>query len=510
MRRACIGTALLCTTSILFGQTVSKATDSEPVDELGKVESLSASSPPELVADIALRSAALLPPGKRRERLETYAFQLAPQAFYRFQLAPVGPLMFQTMDSESGFTASALLLGLDTLSLQCRAVRSALDHNPAMARRLFESIVVNPPLLSCNTPLAYRPDIYFTVAFEVSMRGFTGEEKTKGEDVAFLKTSIGRVNHLAVLGPLVRQLAQANLSAESESAICTEVFGFLGRLESDSVTFLASAPTLIDSLALLSSKCEQRPLSQSPSVLQKAREIIVRLAQSPQCSDSQSGQAATSATLELIGKFNALASSGTSQPDQQVRTIDPSEVKPDKWLPEPQLHSYWTSPSERQLVASLRLLRFGPVEDQKKNFAGRKPDELRPAILPLALRERIEWQNQLYKFLSQLDNWFSEKKDDPIGSFYIGSATYRTLIELVPDQPSRRSLVRTFLAFLGGSTLKHSKPPEWILWTHRLLQSGDPGDQTIIREEMAGAADPTIAAYATLEKLNLKRNVGGQ
>lgn len=97
-------------------------------------------APPEIAADLLIRNSGIS--GARvTDRLDWFdrAFRLAGSATFKLRLVPAygGSTL---ADSNVGTTGMALAVGLDTLSLQSRAITSMLALDRAKAMDLFRSL----------------------------------------------------------------------------------------------------------------------------------------------------------------------------------------------------------------------------------------------------------------------------------------------------------------------------------------------------------------------------------
>ena len=127
-----------------------------------------AAVPAEFAADLFIRIAAspnLDDRARKRELLEN-AFMRAYGAQESFKRAtPVAPF-----DSQAGGVARAYATGLDTLTLQLRAVAGLVTVSAARARELFEWITFYQPPAACESLLVPVADEYYAMLATIARR----------------------------------------------------------------------------------------------------------------------------------------------------------------------------------------------------------------------------------------------------------------------------------------------------------------------------------------------------
>jgi hypothetical protein len=165
------------------------AADAQPrraVDELlDRVKGL----PPEFAADLILQVELIVDKLPREQQIEMYeqAFQMAAHAELETPLQGRG---FHT-DTRPGWQERASGTGLDSLSLQYRAMLRMKALDPSRLQRMFRDMrPLDLKPQSCRNAL--RPELskWAAAIGLVYQSGFTAEERAKEKDIAFVEDQV--------------------------------------------------------------------------------------------------------------------------------------------------------------------------------------------------------------------------------------------------------------------------------------------------------------------------------
>src|SRR5581483_4328848 len=184
------------------------------------------SLPPEFSADILLRLA-----GSRLIRDRKWKQEVIEDAFVFGAHAQLPYLQHGESSSDTRSARAVSDNGLDTLTLQTRAVEAmlALDHQRAAA--MFDEIALpRVPPLACTDVLIPDLSAYYRTATVVFERGFTKAQREKEEDVAFLDRIAGAVQSPPQVAPALKLILTAKLSDEQRLALAGRFAAALGQV----------------------------------------------------------------------------------------------------------------------------------------------------------------------------------------------------------------------------------------------------------------------------------------
>ena len=413
--------------------------------------------PAEFAADALLRIAGapkLTDVTWKREVLED-AFHLAASAQQPFARrnwtgSPVSPL------------DKAYAQGLDTCTLQCKAVHGMLAIDYKKARELFGEIPAPQiPRLSCDDALVYDVSIFYATVGEVAARAFSAKEVAEEEPFHLLQRYAADVTSPAQAAPIARMLVGASLKPAQFEALVDSFAGALQQLSGDDRSFSATIPGDADgAIAGLQAECARRKINAQP-LLEAWRAYMARQFSGARCADSIArGPNGDVKPASVDGKAR-LAAPCESLQCQQLATQSTSLVR---------------APNG-----------YGLTPEQKST---------------------TEWGAKLRQYLAALADW--KEDDDPVDYFQYKSRFYGDLFYVAPNGPERDLLLSTLLAWLQRSGYQRDHRAEWFYPVNTLIihAFADPvGMKTTIRE-LRRSSDPVIALYAQLEQL-LPRPMGG-
>ncbi|MEO7144185.1 MAG: hypothetical protein ABI165_11875, partial [Bryobacteraceae bacterium] len=272
--------------------------------ELEALIELSHSAPPEFAADALLRiveSGRIADRDTKRELIEQ-AFQLATRAQQPVRLVSIPGT---PIDTRAGYRGRAMRLGLDALSLECRAIRDLLPLDKPRARELFTNIV-KPALepRTCEDALVYDVDDFYQTLQQVLAAAFTPAEREKDEQVQFLTLHLSRITAHAELAPAARIVAGQGLTP---AQLQVAEGAFLARLESmpsDDRSFSVAVAPLEQSVSMLAQSLSSAGLATDGLVGGFHKYLTANLS-GARCGDNAGAMTRTSEPAKVVEWFNS-------------------------------------------------------------------------------------------------------------------------------------------------------------------------------------------------------------
>jgi hypothetical protein len=388
--------------------------------------------------------------------------------------------------------AKAYEQGLDTCSLQCRAVHAMLALDPRKARELFSDIVPPKlPRLTCEDPLAYDVSIFYVTLGELAQQAFTPKEIAEGKPVRLLDRFVGDLSSPAQAPPIARMLAGASLKPDALEGLVNTFAGALRQLSGDDRSFTASMSEE-DALGSLVEACTRQKISPVP--LEEAwRAYLVRQLSGERCADTAGPESAPAAVLsnrapsgpDYSGPAGPAQFFNAKTLNSGVKAITADEIHPSK-ISDTVARSLGACDSDdcKKLGAQYSKLLLGPL-----GLAYTEEQKMRP-----------DWADKLQDFLAALEAW---KCDTQTACFWIKSRFYRDLFEVIPRGPARDTALRSLLGWLEQNNYQRDHRVEWFYPVNLLIirAFADPAGMKATMRELRNSADPVIALYAQLEQV---------
>ena len=412
--------------------------------------------PAEFAADALLRlaSAGTESAEWRRAQIED-AFNLAGSASRRFKV---------TGRSASGeprnLDAFAGELGLDTLSLQSRAARAMLSRDAGRARELFQQIVLPAPE---ETPCGSAPaDLapYYEAASQILSRGFTPEQRRRGEPFQLAMSLVRGVKTAEQLGPTARMIREAGLIGGESHAAIAAFAEALSQLRAADVTFSAAVwrDGLLDQVSALASTLESAGASVEP-LAQGLRRFLVSHLTGARCASADE-----SAALGVRDAFNRRYGSLT----------EPIAIEETRPAGAAQVAAQASEPGFREITNQLRRLRF-------------------------TTRDNPEWKHMQRQAVEAIEAW-APQDSGGAEAFHRKAGLLQALLGLLPDEESRERVLHTYTAMVVGSPVRQSHPAGWFLHAlaleRRLRNSASPPPML---KDLEAAGEGLLAYYAALD-----------
>ncbi len=413
---------------------------------LRPIADLAGSAPPEFGADALLRLAASREVRDRptQAALIEQAFEMAARAH---EAVPRVAVAGANVDTEAGMRAQGYALGLDTVSLQSRAVLTILRLDAGRARRMMED-ARRPALqpLACADALTYDVSRFYESLTAVLNQAFPAAERAKEEHVRFALEFLAGVTSPAQLAPALRMIADASTFTPAQRDVLEAQAGALmGSVDADSRSFLAAQSDIAAAL---------------PASLQAAfAKLKQRMAQGTVCAAPQAGK---------------------------IVTVTPASPDAAGAMPEP--GPLWSSAGAKAMLAAARDVRYpgGLVSSRPPQGA------------------TADWQGQFVELLGQLAAWQPDGEESAAQFYHEKCTLYEGLVDVAPTEALRVRLLDDFLAFVTSSGVASDSPEEWFFHVPAMVKRipyADAAEASNALEQVARTGDAALTLYATLEKL---------
>ena len=339
-----------------------------PNRELDSIGQQALSLPPEFASDVLIRlggRAGLFDKPTRIDYL-TSAFRLAAGCQLAF---PSRVKAGASLDTVEGRKNQAEQLGLDTLSLRCRAVKVMLPLSRQAAISLFDELDVPATVsVSCGNGLYPDLHVYYELLREVTA-GAAIKDKYR-----YYVDALSRIQSVSQLEPFVRSLLTEQSLPEQEVSMLTtelaqrihslqpEAGGFTGAMESDGLI------QRIESLCARLHKNEED--SAVANLLNETRSFIVRNMAISVCKSSSHDSDWNAE--ESMKVFNTNLLPVFNRSTVPIRPIESSEVAGAKEAPIEHGFVFWQSSQSSAIMELAKSLnRTGQSDEAKEKWVDR-------------------------------------------------------------------------------------------------------------------------------------------
>lgn len=446
--------------------------------EIQSLVDLAGSAPPEFAADALLR---IVESGRVENRdwkreLLRQAFDVAGRAQQPIRRVPIPG---SQADTRSGARGAAMKLGLDALSLECRAIRDMLPIDPAQAREMF-STLAKPRLdpLSCDESLVYDADDFYGALQQIVSSAFTPAEREKDDHVHFLTTYLSGITAHAELAPAARAIAAVNFTP-AQFEVAEGVF--LTKLETvahDDRSFSVAVGPLQQAISSLALAAAHEGFSPQ-DIVRGFRKYLVSNLSGARCQDNVGVSTHAIAAGRAVDWFN-------TQFRGDAPAIQYDEIRPSSTEGSAKIEPYWQSADAKQIMSDVKALRFSP---QDRPLSG-------------AERSTPEWKLALSEVLSKLENWQPGAEASEDDYFNEKAIVYEALLELTPAGDERDKILTAYVSFLAGSNMQQQSPVEWF-WHARdtldRLRNTAGGDPAKLLAAYKGSGNAVLTLCATLD-----------
>lgn len=410
------------------------------------------SVPAEFSADLLIRLAESgeIKDGKRRQDLLIEAFYSAAKAQQPLKLAA---LPGSAVDSRSGYRANSFRLGLDSLSLQCRAIRALMPLNKQKARQLFDEIKLKLDKLDCENALAYDVDSFFDTILVIAQTGFSSEEIQRGEHIYFVENYVSKINSPNQIKPAIKVLTSVKTTSLELARLGRAFSSALAKVPTDDRAFSAPWNSTMSSIDGLVSKFTQRGLP-GDEIIESYRTYLINQLTGPRCTETVVSKEQKTLETSLVTHFNDKL---RSLAYKNISPISEDEIKPGRREGSVRDEEYWTSAKSKSILSTMRRLRF--------KSSGNEFDRQD--------KESSEWQSQLSDLMRALAVWVPSDEKSEEDYFHQKCVIYDALINAIPAGNQydglRDEVLRDFATLLSDSPLQKAKPAEWFLHAKILI-----------------------------------------
>lgn len=413
--------------------------------------------PPEFASAALLRlSGVRAEPAKWRRAQVEDAFQVAGSARAPFKRTAPRTFGLRSLEAYSSE------LDLDVVTLRSRAARAMLDFDVNHARELFQQIALpaaaNP---GCG---ALAPDLaaYYETAAEILVRGFTAEERKRGEPFQFTTATIRAMQSAAQAGPVARMLAGAPLDDAEFDAAVEILAERLTKLKPDDVLFSAAIwrDDLWSQVSTIAARQELRQVTPRP-LAQAFRHFLVAHLSGVRCAMMGEPRPATQLTTAFQQRF------GRMVPALASEDMAPSEVKESA-----------TAGQELQtggLGYRLRQLRYSDSRDP-------------------------QWRTRAEAAAREIAD-FQAGDLQPAEAFHHQAGFFEALLELIPSDAKRSSTLEIYTAMVAGSAIRQTDPVGWYWHAQVLLSRLRLAGATRLSQEFEASGDGLLAFQARLDQV---------
>lgn len=439
--------------------TKNKADNSKEEKRSAEIETFityAQSIPAEFSADLLIRLAESgeIKERKRRQELLVEAFYTAAKAQQPLKLAA---LPGSAVDSRLGYQAQAFRLGLDSLSLQSRAIRALIPLNKQRARQLFDEVKPKLDRLDCENSLAYDLDSFFDTIQVIAQTGFSPEETQRGEHIYFVENYISKINSSNQIRPAIKVLLSLKTTDLELARLGRAFSAALAKVATDDRAFSAPWNSTMNSIDDLVSKFHNRGLP-GDEIIESYRTYLINQLTGQRCTETVTAKEQKTLEAGLVTHFNDKL---RSLAYKNISPISEDEIKPGRREGSVRDDVYWTSAKSKIILSAMRRLRFKSMGNE---FNAQE-------------KESPEWQSQLSELMRALASWGPSDEKSEEDYFHQKCVIYDALINSIPADNQygglRDELLRDFTSLLSGSPLQKAKPAEWFLHAKILIDKAN-------------------------------------
>jgi hypothetical protein len=387
---------------------------------------------------------------KRQQDLLIEAFYTAAKAKEPLKLAA---LPGSIVDSRLGYRANAFRLGLDSLSLQCRAIKALLPLNKRKARQLFDEIKLKLNPLDCENNFAYHLDSFFETTLAIAQTAFNTEATQRGEHIYFVENYISKLNSSNQIQPAVKVLISLKTTNLELARLGRAFSTALAKVPTDDRSFSAPWNSTMSSIDELISKFNQRGLP-TDEIIESYRAYLINQLTGQRCAETDAAKQQRALETSLVTHFNERL---RSLAYKNIASISEDEIKPGRREGSVRDEVYWTSAKSRSILSAIRKLRF-----KERGNEINAPE-----------KESAEWQSQLSELMRELASWVPNDERSEEAYFHQKCVIYYALIKAIPADNQYEGLrdeaLRDFASLLSSSQLQKERPAEWFLHAKVLI-----------------------------------------
>ena len=448
--------------------------------------------PPEFAAHAMIRLAGSgrLDPDWKREVLEE-AFNLAagaPEPVKRVAIYVTG-----TSDTRPRLISNGYQLGLDALSLKCKAVREMLTVDQKKALELFKRI--EPPKVrpvECEEIFIPEPTAYYETLAEVARTSFTPKQVGQNEVASFLQPHIYAMTSPVQVTPVIELLMRVPLPREQTETLLGNFASALGKISGDDNAFTHHEAQVFVSVYRLQALYEKQGIARDDLFLAYRAYLVNHLSGS-RCA---AGPGTKTPRLEKqlaerVRQFNETFRLENAAGGKAVWPISDEEAKPAEVRGYAEETMLWTTPRASEFMARFKAMRFAnrpdrPVYERKSQ----------------AEKESEDWQADYRKYLGELMAWDGTGEKSEADHFH---QTWILLLGMVGDAPNaelRHAALEEMYRLVSESPLYRESRLEWYGTANAVVRRAyvDKGQEKLFKQ-LKESSNPVLSVYAKLEEV---------
>lgn len=457
---------------------------------------------PELTADVFLKLVAGDKiKSKKKKQLLQDAFYLSYRAKYdvRRKLVPAGA---QVLTNQTTFVSNAHAYGLDTVSLQTRAINELSKFNPKFASELIMQVSPKLPLrpLTCGDELIYSVSDFYAAVAGIARSGFSQKEIIEGKRVVFLLPYLDNMISPTQTSPISRMLSQLDLRREEMNNLAPVFNRALRKIKGDdrSFSYSMNVEYSLNDLAAYSRKLHYNHAAYD-EFLSSLREYIVFNLSGARCESNL--------TYELSQK--------------KTKSLDPGlpeNAYLPKYVRDLNAAFYNASPISAEEIEAATTERFSAStkSDTGARIVGfrSKLEALRfdEQEIPSSVEKKQEyqWQQEFLKLLDFIAEMKSKDSENEMETFHLKCLFYRLMLRETPEMDLRRRVVKNYVALLNESIPRKTSVSEWFLEFDSLrneISDVNEKDRPELEAVLEASNNNAIAVYLELQRI-LKARTG--
>jgi hypothetical protein len=451
---------------------------------LSKARSL----PVEFAADMLIRVAESDRVNSKewKQQLLEEAFRTAANAQQKIKKRA---LSGSAIDTRSGYLAMAFALGLDALSLQCRAVKAMMAVDKRRAKDLFKeipSLKLKP--LTCVDPLIYDVAGFYEIMNLLAQGSFDAKEIRKNENVNFIQSYIETITSPIQVEPIAKVLFSLTLARAQMEMLIHSLSVAIKNITPDDRSFSQTTTefSTLPAVLRLAESCRQKKISNT-ELIESFRAYLLKCLQASRCADNVGDKSPAHITT-YVNFFNNTLRLEVFPNEKEIPAIAGDDIKTETVNDTIKTYPYWASAKSRNVLLRVKKLRFGNGTQE----------------LSSKDRESQEWQWQMNQFLTEMSDWEVADEETAADYFHQKCITFRSVVEMVPEGVWRDKILSDFVTFIGDSPLQQSDPLEWYFQANYLLEKfrtaqGDGREKMI---EMFNHSHSTVLSlYSEMDNL---------
>jgi hypothetical protein len=130
-----------------------------------------------------------------------------------------------------------------------------------------------------------------------------------------------------------------------------------------------------------------------------------------------------------------------------------------------------------------------------------------PGAVPYSVRVRRtpEWHLQADRLLGEVEQWSGKSEREERDYVYEKAVLYTGLLDLIPGGALHVRTLRSFVEFLRRTETDVNRRMLWFAFANRLLELSRNGYRSEVLSAMEESHQPTLVAYARLERMAPER-----